>query len=113
MQMKARGVVSNKQQLIISLEQAYKKAVSETDFYKKLQDKNIELYSRNRIVVGAKLQRKYRFKTLGYDKQIIQKLNKNLTQNKRLGILIQIREKQKNQSKEKPKGRERTRKRGR
>jgi len=105
--MQARGVVSNKQQLISILEQTYSKATSQTDFYKRLQEQNINLYSRNNQIVGVKLGRKFRFKTLGYDKSILQELDKNLTQNKRLNILKAIRKKQ--QDKQQSKGLERNR----
>tara|TARA_R110002072_G_scaffold298710_1_gene472998 strand:- start:13953 stop:14252 length:300 start_codon:yes stop_codon:yes gene_type:complete len=98
--------------LIAILENTYKTASSEKDFYKKLQFKKIELYSRNNTIVGVKLRRKFRFKTLGYDKSILQELNKNLTQNKRLNALKRIRQHQQNQEKQQSKGRERTRKRG-
>ena len=111
--MQARGVVSNKQQLISILEQTYIKATSQADFYQKLQQENIELYSRNNTIVGAKLKRKFRFKSLGYDEGMLRELNKNLTQNKRFNMLKSIREEQQNQSKEMSKGHERTRKRGR
>ncbi len=111
--MQLRGAVSNKQQLISILEKAFSKAISEADFYKKLQQKNLELYSRNGNIVGVKLKRKFRFKTLGYNKSVLQELDKNLTQNKRLNMLKSIRKHQQEQNKEQSKGRERTRKRGR
>ncbi|WP_298507449.1 hypothetical protein [uncultured Kordia sp.] len=112
--MQLRGAVSDKQYLITILKDNYTKASSEKDFYTRLQEQNIELYSRNNKIVGAKLERKFRFKTLGYDRVSLQELNKNLSQNKRLDMLKRIRlhQEQQQQSKERQ-GRERTRKRGR
>ena len=107
--MQQRGVVSDKRQLISILEKTYTKASSEKDFYKRLKAERLELYSRNSKTVGVKLNRKFRFKTLGYDKSVLQELDKNLSKNKRLNTLKRIREHQKQQSK----GLERTRKRGR
>ncbi len=111
--MEARSVVSNKQQLITALEQVYSKASSEEDFYKQIQEKDLKIYSRNDIIVGIKLKRKFRFKTLGYDKTILQELNKNLSQNKRLNTIKRIREYQQQQQSKARDGSERTRKRGR
>jgi uncharacterized membrane protein YfhO len=111
--MQLRGAISDKQWLITVLENVYTMAISESDFYKKLQQQNIEIYSRNNAIVGVKLTRKFRFKTLGYNKTILQLLNKNLTQNKRINALRCIRQYQESQEKQQSKGRERTRKRGR
>ncbi len=106
--MHLRGAVSNKQELISTLEKVYSKATSEADFYKRLKSERIELYTRNNKIVGVKLKRKFRFKTLGYDQNILRELDKNITQNKRLNMLKSIREHQQ-QNKDKSKGRERTR----
>lgn len=70
-QMELRSVVSDKQKLIAVLEKTYTKATSEKHFYKQLEQKGIKLYSRNNQIVGAKLIRKFRFKTLCYDKSIL------------------------------------------
>ena len=111
--MQMRGVISDKQQLISALEQVFTSARSEADFYSKLQEKKFELYSRNNTIVGVKLRRKHRFKSLGYNKEILQKLDKHLTQNKRMDMLKRIREHQEKQQNKERSGRERTRNRGR
>lgn len=108
--MNLRGVVSDKQQLIAVLEDTYTKAKSEVEFYKQLQKQKLELYSRNDKIVGIVLKRKYRFKTLGYDKTVLKELDKNMSQQKRMQMLERIRQTQEFQ---RAKGRERTRKRGR
>ena len=84
--------------MIAVLEKTYTKAISEIDFYKRLKAERLELYSRNNQIVGVKLKRKFRFKTLGYSKTILQELNQNLSKNKRLDTLKHIRTKQKDSS---------------
>ena len=100
MQMELRGVTSDKQILLSILEQTYLSAKSEQDFYKQLQDQNLELYSRNSTIVGIKMNRKFRFRTLGYSKEAILNLNHNLSYNNRLKEILRIREKQKGRSTE-------------
>lgn len=109
-QMNLRGVVSDKQQLITVLEQAYRSVNSEAEFYKKLRKQKLELYSRNNKVVGVVLKRKYRFTTLGYDRLVLKALDKDMSEKKRMQMLERIREKQQMQ---RDKGNERARKRGR
>lgn len=111
-QMKLRGAVSDKGQLLTVLEQAYSQAISEADFYEILKKQGIELYSRNQKVVGAVLGRKFRFRTLGYDKYLLLELNRNPSLDKRLKMLKSVRENRQNQNRELPNGHERTRKRG-
>jgi len=112
-QMNQRGELSDKQLLIGHLEKAYQKAFSEKNFYTILQNENLDLYTRNNgIIAGIKTNRKYRFSTLGYTKEILQNLTKDLSKTSRLNTLERIREFQQLQQ-EKSKGRERTRKRGR
>ncbi|WP_452597575.1 hypothetical protein [Pontimicrobium sp. MEBiC01747] len=111
--MQLRGVVPNKHKLITLLEQTYTKATSQADFYKRLQDHNLKLYSRNGKITGIQSTRKFRFTTLGYDTNILKELDTNLSQNKRLDALKRIRKHQDERGKEQSKGRERTRKRGR
>ena len=106
-QMKLRGVVPEKQRIIQILEDVYKQAASEQDFYSRLEAQNLMLYSRRGTVIGIKATRKFRFKTLGYGEDVLRKLNKDLTKNKRLDIIKRIREKQ--QSKWHSKGYERNR----
>ena len=96
--------------MIYLLENTYKIASSEKDFYQKLQHKNLTLYSRNNTIIGVKLKRKFRFRTLGYNQSILKELDQKLTQNKRLNALKRIRQHQETQEKLLSKGRERTRK---
>lgn len=101
--MEFRGVSSEKQKLIKVLEQTFLKANSQQNFYKKLQDKGLQLYKRNGKTAGIRLQRKFRFRTLGYDINVLKQLDKNISKNKRMEALKRIREQQKGRSK----GRER------
>lgn len=112
-QMQQRGAVSDRKLLLVALEDAYSQATSESDFYIKLQGQHIKLYARNNTIVGAKLKRKFRFKTFGYDKSVLQELDRNPAQDKRLSILKSLRKHQQEQDRQQPKGCERTRKRGR
>jgi len=107
--MELRGAVSDKQKLITAFETVYTKATSEQDFYERLREQGMELYNRNDKIVGVKLRRKFRFRKLGYDKEVLQELNKNLSKNLRLDTIRRIREKQNDRSK----GRERTKGRDR
>lgn len=93
--MNQRKTLSDKQILLSILEQTYLSAKSEQDFYKQLQDQNLELYSRNNTIVGIKMNRKIRFKTLGYSKEVIINLNHNPSHDNRLKEIQRIREKQK------------------
>ncbi len=104
-QMNQRGKLSDMQILIKHLEKAYTKAISEKSFYTILQNENLELYSRNDIITGVKLKRKYRFKTLGYTKEILQELSKDLSKTSRLDTLKRIR---KHKQLEQSRGRERS-----
>lgn len=108
-QMNQRGKLSDKQILIGHLEKAYKKAISEKDFYTLLQKQNLDLYTRNSgLIAGVKMNQKYRFATLGYTKQILQELDQSLSRNSRWATLGRIREFQQSK-KEQSKGQERTR----
>lgn len=108
-QMNQRGKLSDKQILIGHLEDAYKKATSEKDFYTILQNQNLDLYTRkNGMIAGVKMKRNQRFSTLGYTKQILQDLDKSLSKNSRLATLGRIREFQQSK-KQQSKGRERIR----
>jgi len=103
--MELRGALSNKQKLITALETVYTKATSKRDFYDRLRKQGMQLYKRNDKVVGMKLKRKFRFRTLGYDQSILQELDKNLSQNKRLETMRRIRKIQ--DERERTKGRDR------
>ncbi len=100
-QMELRGVVSEKQILLSLLEKTYTSAKSEQDFYAQLRHQNIELYSRNNKVVGIKMTRKFRFRTLGYTQDVLNDLNKQRSQSTRLEQIQGIRDKQKRRSKDK------------
>lgn len=100
-QMELRGVTSDKQILLSILEQTYLTAKSEQDFCKQLQDQNLELYSRNGKVVGIRMNRKYRFSSLGYTKEILKSLDKSLSKNNRREELKRIREKRKDRLRDK------------
>jgi len=110
-QMNQRGKRSDKQTLIKHLEKAFKRAISEKDFYSILEKDNFKLYKKNDVFRGVKMNRKYRFSTLGYTRDILQNISKNLTHNSRMQMLESIRKTQQLRE-EKSKGRERTRKRG-
>lgn len=99
--MELRGVKSDKQILLSALEKSYVSATSEQNFYQQLSNQNLELYSRNGNIVGIKMNRKYRFKTMGYTKDILENLNRQLSKNNRLGDLQRIRERQKGRSRNK------------
>jgi TATA-binding protein-associated factor Taf7 len=103
-----RGVNSDRQKLLILLEEIYNKATSQNQFYSQLQERGIELYARNGVTTGIKTSRKFRFRSLGYTSEILQLLDKNISKNVRLEALKQIRDYQLERSKE----RERTKKRG-
>lgn len=112
-QMNRRGKSSDKQVLIMHLEDIYKIATSERDFYRLLQKENLQLYGNKNGYRGVKLNRKYRFSTLGYTKEILQSLTKDLSKSSRLLTLEGIRKVQEKQRSKELSGRERTRKRGR
>ena len=97
--MNLRGVLSQKQELIIQLEQAFLKAKSEKGFYTILEKKGLKLYSKNGKVKGVILNRKFRFSTLGFTREILQELNPKQTKSKRMQNLERIRERQKGKSK--------------
>jgi len=92
------------------LEQTFISVNSEKEFYQKLKKQGIELYKRKGQITGIVLKRKYRFRTLGYPKSILQELNLNPSRDNRLDTLRRIRE---NQEQKQSKGLERTRNRSR
>lgn len=83
----AKGELSEKQQLLEMLQQVFRTAKSKADFYQKLQEKGVKLYARNGKTTGIEAGRKYRFKTLGYSDELLEKLQQNLSLNKRLELL--------------------------
>ena len=96
--MSYRGVTSDKRKLLVVLEEIYQKADSEQSFYTQVHKKGIELYRHKEKITGVILNRKYRFKTLGYTPEILQELSKELTINKRLEAIKKIREQNKGRS---------------
>lgn len=86
------GEISEKQTILKSLEEVFKNSKSEQDFYQKLQEKGLQLYSRNGKITGIQGKRKFRFKTLGYNSEILQQLEQNPTLIKRMELLQQIKE---------------------
>ncbi len=92
--MQLRGTLSDKQKLVMALEKAYLKANSEKDFFQRLKQQGFEFYCRGGKEAGVILKRKFRFKTLGYDREVLRGLNKNLSKDRRLNTLSKIRQKQ-------------------
>ncbi|WP_299676308.1 hypothetical protein [uncultured Dokdonia sp.] len=99
--------MSEKQRLLPILEKAYAKATSQKAFYIDLQKKGIQLYTYRGEIRGVKSTRKFRFRTLGYNTEILKLLDKKVEKSARLEALRNIRESQQEHSL----GRERTRKR--
>ena len=104
-----RNVTSDKQQLKAVVDKAYVQASSQKKFYTLLQEQGLELYTQRGVIRGIKGKRKFRFKTLGFDREILKLLDKKVTKNVRLEALRKMREEQQEHSL----GKERTRKRGR
>ena len=98
--MELRGVTSDKQILLSTLERTYLTATSQQNFYQRLQDQRLNLYSRGGKVVGIKMRRKFRFRTLGYTSEILLMLEKEQSKDNRLLRLEQIRKKQQDKSRE-------------
>jgi hypothetical protein len=97
-QMNLRGVLSQKQELIIQLEQAFLKAKSEKGFHAILEKSGLKFYSKNGEIRGVVLNRKFRFSTLGFTREILQELKPKQTKNNRMQNLERIRERQKGKS---------------
>lgn len=91
-EMELKGRISEKQQIIKVLEDTFKTASSEKDFYEQLKSKGVQLYSRDGVITGIQGKRKFRFKTLGYTPEILAELDKNITLNQRLEILRRLRQ---------------------
>ena len=86
------GEISEKQELLKVLEEAFNLSKSEKDFYRKLEEKGLQLYSRNGKVTGIQGNRRFRFKTLGYTSEILQQLELDPTLRKRRELLQNIHE---------------------
>lgn len=85
--LEARGAVSEKQQLLQLLDEVFKTAKSQQDFYQKLQNRGVTLYSRNGKIAGIESNRKFRFKGLGYTPEILQSLEHDPTHQQRLELI--------------------------
>lgn len=90
--LEAKGELSEKQQLLKILEEVFKTAKSEQDFYQKLEDKGVKLYTRNGKITGVQGKRKFRFKVLGYTSEILQSMEQNLSLNRRMELLQKVKE---------------------
>lgn len=90
--MELRGVISEKQILSKILEQPYLSATSEKDFYRRLEELQITLYRQRGKVRGVKMNRKFRFKTVGFSRQMIADLNKQISKKQRLRELQKIKQ---------------------
>ena len=86
------GGISEKQQIVNELENCFRTANSEQEFYQKLQDSGLVLYSRNEKITGVQGNRKFRFKTLGYTVEILHQLEQNPTLINRLELLKKVKE---------------------
>ncbi len=102
-----RNVTSDKEQLKGVVDKAYVQASSQKKFYALLQEQGLELYTQRGVIRGIKGKRKFRFRTLGFDKEILKLLDKKVTKNVRLDALRKLRDEQQEHSL----GRERIRKR--
>ncbi len=93
--MAQKGRPSEKQQLLLALETAFKTATSKTDFYKRLEAQGLTLYKRNGVLTGIQGKRKFRFTTLGYDKGLLAELDKDISLNRRLEMLRKLKQNRK------------------
>ena len=91
--MEFEGEISEKQKILKLLEEIFKTATCEKYFYQKLEAKELKLYTRNGKITGIEGNRKFRFSRLGYTPELLQSLEQNPTQNQRLELLQNIREK--------------------
>jgi hypothetical protein len=90
--MEANDQVSEKQHFLLLLQEVFKTAKSQEDFYQKLQQRGLTLYSRNGKITGIKGMRKFRFKSLGYTPKILQSLEHDLTGQRRLELIQKMKE---------------------
>ena len=86
------GGTSEKQEIVNQLENCFKTAKSEQEFYQKLQNNGLVLYSRGGKITGVQGKRKFRFKTLGYTVEILHQLEQNPTLINRLELLKKVKE---------------------
>lgn len=90
--METNGGLSEKQQLLQNLEEVFKTATSEQDFYEKLKTKGVKLYTRNGKITGIEGRRKFRFRVLGYTAEILQSLEHHPTLARRMELLQKVKE---------------------
>lgn len=90
--MEDEGEFSEKQHILKVMEEVFKVVKSEQEFYKRLHQKGLTLYSRNGKLTGVQGNRKFRFTTLGYDTEILQQLEQNPDLIKRMELLRNIKE---------------------
>lgn len=83
---------SEKQLLLKLLEEVFKTATSEADFYQKLEQNGIKMYTRNGKITGIEGKRKFRFRVLGYTSEILQSLEHNPSLAKRMELLQQVKQ---------------------
>lgn len=88
----ANGGISEKQQLMTLLEEVFKTAKSEQDFYQRLEQRGVKLYSRNGKITGIEGKRKFRFRSLGYTTEILHSLELLPTQRQRMELIQKAKE---------------------
>ena len=85
---------------MLTLEKTYLKATSEDDFYSKLKKEKLEIYSRNGNPTGVTLNRKYRFSTLGFTQERLNKLKLEFSLTERERELEEIQQEQRKKEKD-------------
>ena len=90
--LEVNGGLSEKQQILRTLEEIFKTAKSEQDFYQKLEGIGVKLYTRNGKITGIEGRRKFRFARLGYTSEILLSLEQNPTLEKRMELLQKVKE---------------------
>jgi hypothetical protein len=83
----ANGGVSEKQEFLALLEEVFKTAKSEQEFYQKLEKRGVKLYSRNGKIVGIEGKRKFRFNGLGYTPEILRLLEHDRSRLQKLELI--------------------------
>jgi hypothetical protein len=74
-QLKKRGGKSERELIKIQLEKIYKQSDSSENFYKRITESGITIYSRNGKPYGIQGKRKNRFQTMGFTKERLQQLD--------------------------------------
>ena len=92
-QINLRGQRSKKQLLQLQLAESFSSAKSSQDFYQRIEKKGLQLYERGGHIIGIlDNQKKYRLKTLGFSKERIASLKREIyqEQNPRLKELYEL-----------------------